>query len=261
MRGHRTLLMTVVAAAALGSVSPANAERIIISISKHVVQITSNFDGTQIVLFGSIERDTPTAPLKPSYDIVVTITGPRQTVVTRQKARVLGIWANVDSRTFTDVPSYLAVLTTRPVVSIVNADNARRLQIGLDNVPLRQKLGGEVVDSPLDDLFRNNFVQIKRDLRLYVEKDKTVTFITPTFFRADIPLPPIAPLGNYDVEVKLLSEGNLITRANSAFELVKSGFEHFVAESARNHALLYGLATALLAFITGWFASILFRRD
>jgi uncharacterized protein (TIGR02186 family) len=261
MRRQRFPHLALIAAAALCVATPAHAERIIISISKHVVQITSNFDGTQIVLFGSIERDTPAAPLKPSYDIVVTITGPRQTVVTRQKGRVLGIWANVDSRTFADVPSYLAVLTTRPVTSIVSADNARRMQIGLENIPLRQKIGGQNVESPPEDLFRENFVQIKRDLKLYVEKDKAVTFITPTFFRADIALPPITPLGNYDVEVKLLSEGNLITRANSAFELVKSGFEHFVAESARNHALLYGLTTALMALMTGWFASVLFRRD
>src|SRR3974377_700569 len=99
----------MIAGLVLASASPASAERIIVSISKHVVQITSNFDGTQIVLFGSIERDTPTAVLKPAYDIIVTITGPRQSVVTRQKGRVLGIWANVDSRTFDDVPTYLAV--------------------------------------------------------------------------------------------------------------------------------------------------------
>lgn len=261
MFNRRLLVLAAACAGVIAGAFPAKAERIIASISRHRVQVTSNFDGTQIVLFGSIERDSPTAALKSSYDIVVTIRGPRQTVVTRQKARVLGIWANVDSRTFVNVPSYLTVLSNRPVPTLTSVDTARRLQIGIENVQLPQQLGPDVADTARDDPFRSNFVQIKRELKLYGEQDKAVTFLTPTLFRADIPLPPVAPLGNYDVDVKLFSDGNLVTRATSAFELIKFGFEHFMADAARNHGLLYGLATAMLAFVTGWFASVLFRRD
>ncbi|MCX7309502.1 MAG: TIGR02186 family protein, partial [Afipia sp.] len=35
----------------------------------------------------------------------------------------------------------------------------------------------------------------------------------------------------------------------------------FIANSARQHGLLYGLATALMALMTGWLASVVFRRD
>ena len=88
-----------------------------------------------------------------------------------------------------------------------------------------------------------------------------MTFLTPTLFRAAIPLPAEAPTGNYDVDVKLFADGALLTRANSAFEIVKVGFEQFVANAARDHGLLYGLATAMMALLTGWFASVVFRRD
>ena len=43
--------------------------------------------------------------------------------------------------------------------------------------------------------------------------------------------------------------------------MVKTGFEQFVANAARDHGLLYGLATALMALLTGWFASVVFRKD
>ena len=75
------------------------------------------------------------------------------------------------------------------------------------------------------------------------------------------PIPAEAPFGNYDVDVKLLADGALLTRTNSAFEVVKVGFEQFVASSARDYGLLYGLATAIMAMLTGWFASVVFRRD
>ena len=80
-------------------------------------------------------------------------------------------------------------------------------------------------------------------------------------FRAEIPLPAEAPIGSYEVDVKLFADGDLIARTNSAFEVVKVGFEQFVANAARDYGLLYGLATAMMALLTGWFASVVFRRD
>jgi putative transmembrane protein Alph_Pro_TM len=42
---------------------------------------------------------------------------------------------------------------------------------------------------------------------------------------------------------------------------VKVGFEQFVVEAARDHGLLYGFAAACMALLTGWIASVAFRRD
>ena len=50
--------------------------------------------------------------------------GRARTAVTFRKARVLGIWVNADSRAFENAPSYLAVLSNRPLDAIANARNA-----------------------------------------------------------------------------------------------------------------------------------------
>jgi uncharacterized protein (TIGR02186 family) len=62
-------------------------------------------------------------------------------------------------------------------------------------------------------------------------------------------------------DIKLYAGGEIVGRAETAFEITKAGFEEFVAEAAREHGLIYGLATAMLALLTGWFASIMLRRD
>jgi uncharacterized protein (TIGR02186 family) len=254
-------MLAVAGAGFLAGTAPGKAERIIASMSQHRVQVTSSFTGTQIVLFGAIERDPAPAPQRGSYDVVVTVTGSRQTIVTRRKERIAGIWANVDSRTFVNVPSFLAVLTNRPANAIARPEIARRLQVGLENMVLPQQIGPDIADVVREDPFRQNFVRIKIDQKLYGEDNKGVTFLTPTLFRADVVLPAVAPLGNYDVDAKLFSDGVMLTRQSSAFELVKFGFEHFVADAARNHGALYGLAAVLMALGTGWFASVVFRRD
>jgi len=53
----------------------------------------------------------------------------------------------------------------------------------------------------------------------------------------------------------------LVGHTQTAFEIVKIGFEQFIATAANQHSLIYGLATAIMALLTGWIASIVFRRD
>lgn len=258
----RTAFASILAIAVfMAGVAPACAERLITSISRHQVSVTSSFVGTSIVLFGTVEPDKPTARLRSAYDIVITVTGPRQTVVTRRKERVVGIWANAASRTFVNVPTYLHVLANRPFDQIANTETLRRLQIGLDYFQLPQQIGPDVADVVRDDPFRVNFVRLKTEHQLYGQRTNSVTFLTPTLFRAEIRLPAEAPFGNYDADVKLFADGNLLVRTKSAFEVVKVGFEQFVATAARDYGLFYGVATVMMALLTGWFASVAFRRD
>ena len=249
-------------AIAVASPAPAAAERLVTSISRHQVSVNSNFSGTSIVLFGTVEPDTPTTRRRAAgYDLVVTVSGPKQTIVERRKERVLGIWTNIGSRTFLNVPSYLAVLSNQPVEHITDTETVRRLQLGLVDKLLPQQLGNDVGDVVRDDPYRASFIRLKMQHKLYIEKTNGVTLLTPTVFRAEIQLPAEAPIGNYDVDVKLFVEGALLTRANSAFEIVKVGFEQFVANAAQEYGLLYGITTAMMAIMTGWFAAVVFRRD
>ncbi len=43
--------------------------------------------------------------------------------------------------------------------------------------------------------------------------------------------------------------------------MIKTGFEQYVADAARDYGLLYGAITALMALFIGWFGSVVFRRD
>jgi uncharacterized protein (TIGR02186 family) len=243
------------------SAGSASAERLVVSLSNHRVAVTSNFVGEDLVLFGTIEPDPVRSALGPPYDLVVTVTGPQQTLRTRRKQRVLGIWVNVDWREFISVPSFLAVLSNRPVTEIADQETLRKLQIGLNYFLLRQRIGPDVADTVPDDPFRLAFVRLQRQQGLYRESSTAVTFLTPTVFRAAIPMPAAVPTGNYGIEVELFSQGKFIARTNTALEVIKTGFEQYVADAARDYGLLYGMATAAMALLIGWFATVVFRRD
>ena len=100
-------------------------------------------------------------PRRGGYDIVVTVTGPRQTLVTRRKERVLGIWINVDSRIFDNVPPISRCSPTGRSTTSPIAETLRRLQLGLDNFLLPQRIGADIADAVRDDPFRDAFLRLQ----------------------------------------------------------------------------------------------------
>ena len=241
--------------------APASAERLVVSLSNHRVAVTSSFVGADLVLFGTIEPDRGQTASRAAYDLVVTVAGPPEALRTRRKQRVLGIWMNIDAREFVGVPTYLAILSNRPVPQIAPPETLRRLQVGMVNTLLTQHIGPDTADTVPTDPFRMAFVRLQEQQHLYRQVPDGVTFLTPTVFRAAIPLPSNAPTGTYTIDVKLFANGELAARAKSALEVIKTGFEQYVAESAKEQPLLYGLATISMALAIGWFASVVFRRD
>jgi uncharacterized protein (TIGR02186 family) len=256
-------VLGVLATGLLLTPGAAKAERLVTSLSTYRVSIASNFAGTDLVLFGTIDRDAVTVARRGGYDVVVTVRGPRQSTVTWRKERMLGIWVNADARTFVDAPSYLAVLANRPLAMIAAPDQQRRLQLGLDHAllalpaPPQADAGAALADDP----FRQAFIRVRGERGLYLERTDAVTFLTPTLFRTTIALPADAPIGTYEVDVKLLADGTLLARETSAFELYKVGVEQVLATAARHHGFLYGLSTAGMALMIGWLATVVFRRD
>jgi uncharacterized protein (TIGR02186 family) len=257
---RRLLAIPVLALAAMLTAFPARAERLIVSVSNHRVTVTPNYSGEELVLFGSVEKDANTPPNR-TYDLVVTVSGPRADMVTRRKERKFGIWINTDSRQFLQVPSYLAIFSNRPIDAIASPEVQRRQQLGINNVVLTQRVGTDYADVVPNDPFRSAFVRLRAQHGLYRESSSAVTFLTPTLFRTGIPLPAEVPIGTYTVEIKLFADGQLVTRTDTAFEIVKVGFEQFVATTSRQNGFVYGLATVAMALMTGWMASIVFRKD
>jgi uncharacterized protein (TIGR02186 family) len=260
----RRLHVPVALALALGTffaVSPAQAERLIVSVSNQRVMVTPNYSGEELVLFGSVEKDASTPSNRTNYDLVVTVIGPHADMVTRRKERKFGIWINTDYREFLQVPTYLAVFSNRPLDAIAAPDVERRQQLGLNNILLTQRVGTDYGDVVPNDLFRSAFVRLRTEHGLYREETSAVTFLTPTLFRTGIPLPAAVPIGTYEVEIKLFSGGALVTHTETTFDIVKVGFEQFVATTARQNGLAYGMVTAFMALMAGWMASIVFRKD
>lgn len=239
------------AALVLPSLS-ALAEELVTTIAPDQISISSSYSGVSVVAFGVIE--TGQAKARP-YDVVVTVIGPRQSVVARRKERVTGVWINKGNRSFADIPSFLGVFANRPVDQIAGAATLREDRIGLKRVLFT----GRETDE--NEPYLSNLLNIRVDEKLYSEQPRGVTFLSPTAFRVDIPLPQSVLIGDYEVEFKVYSNGVPVVKKTGTFNVAKVGVEEFVIAASTDYSLLYGLATTLMALFMGWLASIVFRKD
>lgn len=247
----------------------AKAESLIVTLSERTVDITSNFTGSAITVFGAVRRDASTVPRASDYDVVVTVTGPQTDRVTRLKERVLGIWVNTRARTFDDVPSAYTVLSNRPVSEIAHPSLLSRFQIGVDHVLPRGEEGdGENLDAEAaederdedDRLFERAFLRLQSEARVYQEDPTAVAVIDNTLFRARATFPADVPLGLFDVNVYLFSGGVLLAEERVGILVRKTGFEQFIFRMSQRDQLMYGGLAVLLALFTGWLGSVVFRR-
>jgi uncharacterized protein (TIGR02186 family) len=116
----------------------ARAEDLAAGISRDKIEITSNFTGTDIVVFGAIETDEGTAlPATEVRDVVVVIRSDKPYFVTvRKKERVGPIFMNREERRFAGVPGFYFLSSTRPLREIAAADVLDQFELGLDRIAL-----------------------------------------------------------------------------------------------------------------------------
>ncbi|MDK9697287.1 MAG: TIGR02186 family protein [Siculibacillus sp.] len=252
--------LAVILAAILAAPAPTLAETLVAEVSTKRVAISSNFSGTDITVYGAIERDGVTVSRAAGYDIAVMLIGPRRTMVTRRKDRVLGLWINRDWRTY-DAPTFYALATTKPLAELATPQVLDAQQIGMENLILPEGIPGGIEVMAGAAEFRDAFLAQQRKAGHYVEYPSTVRFLGSQIFAVTLPIPAEVPVGSYTARVVLIADGSPVAEHVSTVDVAKIGFEQQVTDLATRRGVVYGLASVVIALMTGWLGGVLFRRD
>ena len=235
---------------------PAYAQDLVSGLSTDLIQITSNFNGTDIVLFGAIETAADITQNK-DQDLVIVIRGPPVDMTVRRKERIFGIWLNREEIQLSGMPGYYFLASTRPIDDIAPLATLQRFHLGTAN--LDATVRGAV--SPAEAVaFRAAAVRdLKRD-HLYWESPTGIEFLSRTLFRAQIPIPAAVPPGEYRAEVFLFRGGAVVSAQSSPLFVDKSGFERQVYNYAYQASFAYGFVTVIMALGFGWIGFAVSRR-
>ncbi len=228
----------------------------LITIPSHPsVAITSNFNGASLSIFGAIERGQYT-PRNTEYDVVVAVHGPEKSVSIAEKKAFGIFYINGKPQDFTNVPSYLAYISNRPIADFATPQVRSKLQLGLDFVPFTPV--SPTVTHTAE--YKNALIRLNKQDGLFVELTDGVQFFTPTLFRTQVTLPDNAAAGVYAVDTYVFSAGQMVGRNQNYFHLYKVGFEQWLFNAAQEEPVVYGLSSIVLALFMGWFGAVTFRR-
>ncbi len=222
-------------------------------LSDHEIAITSNFSGTDLLLFGARGEHAPSD----DFDVIAVIHGPEVPMKIWRKQRVAGIWVNSTPVTFENVPGYYAVASNRPLDAITTPEYLRSQNIGFDNLVLIS-----IEDVPVDEKveLRRAIIGNRQAAGLYIRSEDAVTFPAGALFRSDLHFPASVPTGDYQVIVRLFRDGIEVDRTSTVLTVGKKGLEQQLYSLAKNQSLAYGLGAVLLAMAAGWLAAAVFRQ-
>lgn len=235
--------------------APAVEERVIAGLSQTQIAITANFSGSEIFIYGAIQREAPVPKTWP-LDVIVAVTGPVQPVIVRKKSRELGIWVNGKGVQVDAAPSFYAVASTKKFRDVISYTDDLKYKVGLDQIV---RLIGMPSDFEYPEEYRQAAIRLRRDSGLYIELPGSVKVVDETLFETRIRLPANLVEGDYRTRIFLLRNKQVLDVYESSIEVRKVGLERWIYTMAKEHSAIYGLLSILVALTAGWLASTFFR--
>lgn len=238
----------------LPSALSAAGEEVVLGLSKDRVAITARFDGSDILVFGAVKRETaiPETPL----DVIIAIAGPSEPVTVRRKDRKAGIWINAASVTIGSAPTFYAVATSRPFNTVLEPSEDQRFGVSIER-SIRAIVTPGMTENAGD--FTKALLRIRRDDGVYQMLEGDVEVDQQTLFRASIALPSNLTEGDYRTRIFLTREGKVVSTFETKIAVQKVGLERFLFNLAQDQAAIYGLLSLALAVFAGWGASAIFQ--
>lgn len=242
----RLALLLAFAALLMGQRDPV----LVPEVSQHEIEVRQGFTGTELLLFGAILDPAGRAAAR-DYDVIVVLQGPSQPIRLREKERFGGIWVNAASTDYRSAPSFFAVASTRPIDRIVDERTAAIYEFGTRYIQLSPS---GAIEPGEQARFSEGLVDLRTRQGLYREDIGGVSVSERVLYQARIKLPSTVVTGTYTAETFAIRQGRVIASALAEVEVKKVGFERFIADTAREYSLLYGLVAVTLSIGMGWAA-------
>ncbi|MBO9122601.1 MULTISPECIES: TIGR02186 family protein [unclassified Rhizobium] len=235
------------------------AEGLEIGTSTSEIAITSDFHGADLTIFGALTNTDSLLLAIGQYDVVVVLEGPRDNATVRKKERVFGIWVNTHSMTFETVPHSYSMSSSRMLDDVTTPLDLTDRGIGIDHIPLTPM--GFLGNASNVGEFRDAYRRLQERSGLYVRDPSGVRFVSSNLFKASLRLPANIPNGVHTVRAYLFKSGKFVTEKSAPLRVIKTGIEQTITDAAHEQPIIYGLFAVFLAVVTGWGASVVFRKE
>ena len=230
------------------------AEEVVMGLSQSSISITTNFEGSDILIFGAIKRET--AIPEGELDVIVTVAGPSRPLTVWRKEKKLGIWMTTEAVYIARAPSFYAGAAPGPLEDVLSRTEDLRHRI---SVPLAIRAVGAPETIGDAQSFSDALIRIRTENAVYSSLDDGVDVQQETLFSTLIRLPANLTEGDYSTRIFLLRDKQVVSQYVTTIDVQKVGLERFLYGLAHGQPVVYGLLSLVLAVLGGWAASAFFR--
>lgn len=230
-------------------------EQVVAALSQARVAITTDFSGSEIIVFGAVKRTTP-IPAGPPLQVIVTVAGPLEPATVRRKSRRFGIWINTEAIHVDAAPSFYAVAATAPLPDVLSSTEDLRRKISIPQMIRAVGTDATIADR---ESFTTALIRIRVREGLYQQDDTGVILTDDTLFRSSIALPSNLTEGVYTTRIYLTRNGQVVDTFETALNVTMVGLERWAFNLAHQQPMIYGALSLIIAIAAGWSASAVFR--
>jgi uncharacterized protein (TIGR02186 family) len=234
---------------------PASAEQVVLGLSKDKVDITTSFDGSEILIFGAVKREVPIPQGEP-LEVIITVSGPSLPVTVRRKEKRFGIWINTDVLEVDKAPSFYAIATSAPLTKALTDTEDLRHRVSIPRAIRSVGAPQNITDA---ENFTDAVIRIRTENQLYQLLQEYVVVDEQTLFRTAIEMPANLTEGNYVIRIFLTRGGEVVSSYDTQIDVHKVGLERWLFSLSRQQPLIYGLMSLAIAIAAGWGASAIFK--
>lgn len=227
----------------------AQSRSLTVDLAQENVDITTGFDGGNLILFGEKSR---------GGDVAVVLFGPKKDFVVRQKKQVAGAWLNSRRIKFADVPVFYDVAMSVKEEDLLPPKILKEERIGLGSLKFSPK--NENLKDSDKVLFQNALLRNKQAEGLFPSAAKDVDFLSDTFFKATLHVPANVPTGQYVIKTYLIKDKKIVDRRLTNVTVAQVGFSAGVYQFANSYAFVYALLTVFIAVWAGWLSNAVRKR-
>ena len=225
------------------------AEEVYFDLSEDNIEIKTDFDGKEIIIFGLLQDN---------HETLLTIKGPLSKMKIQKKERLFGVWINNKQITYSNIPTLFFLSSSSKIDKILPDSIQTNDDLNFDKILNNKTFDQNFIFENDQTIWSENFVRIKKKQLFYKEFEmktfKNKLFQTSVFF------PPNTIPGIYNVDIYYIKNKTIMNKDQKKIIVKKTGIGSDIYDFARNNAATYGVFVIIFSILCGLIAATLFRR-
>ena len=225
------------------------AEEVYFDLSEDNIEIKTDFDGKEIIIFGL---------LKDEHDTLLTIKGPPSKMKIQKKERYFGVWINNKQITYSKIPTLFFLSSSSKINEILPNSIQINDDLNFDKILNNKTFDQNFIFENDQTTWNENFVRIKKKQLFY--KQFEMKIFKDKLFQTSVFFPPNTIPGIYNVDIYYIKNKTIMNKDQKEIIVKKTGIGSDIYEFAKDRAATYGVFVIIFSILSGLIAATLFRR-